>query len=777
DDSQDLVRKKLAAELNPNRDADQAVFHIFERLFTLSNDKAPPITSESWKLKLKQALIKMIETRSKSALTVICIEDLHWADPSTVDLFRNLLNEAALPALFLISCRPGQLAFDHRQITNPYYHVQSIQLKDLSPEKCAAMAKSLLQSEQVPAKLLAFISDQLGGNPFFLEEVVNALVDTGALTQSGTTWELSGSIGETAFSSSITALIAARLDRLGGAAKRIVQEASVIGRRFSPSILKQVAADPESVDHSLATLESLGLIMRGDDPGGDYFLFKHAIVKDVAYNSLLKKDRRNLHEKIAQVLESQNIDRIDAFCETLAYHFSNGYSIHQAVDYLKKSGRKGMKKSAYIESHDFYEKAYHLMLDGDRIAADSSLCLVELVLEWFFVFDMRGRYKDALILLRRHESAARNHVPLHLKGMYLTCLGWAYQRREHLGPSRDCLLEALANGERIHHHKVVAYACACLIWTCTAQGRLDEALAFTAKAEEASRMLESEDPSWSFVMDQDLVRFVFTGTAIAHWFRGDCRQCRLLGDRLLDYGEKAGDVNSISEGHLSHGMGCFAAGDYHGAVEKCILALESSASTIFAVNALFIKAYAHLSLDEVDQAEKHLLEILSFCKTSGCEYIATSADALSGVVAVAKGNVAVGVKALDRHARRALANGKPYHAQTIHYMLGCIFMQISMREGNLSLSMVLKNLPFFMAWLPRAAKQAEHHFITAIRITGRTNALGIKGQASLDLGRLYQAKKRKHLASPLIKESIALFEQLGADGHLKRAQAALNALV
>ena len=214
DDSQDMVRKKLAAELKSNIDADPAIFQIIEPLFTLSNDKAPPITPESWKLKLKQVLVKMIERQSQTGLTVICIEDLHSADPSTVDLFRNLLNEAELPALFLISYRPGQLAFNHRQITNPYYQVQPILLKDLSPDKSEALVKSLLQSEHVPPLLSAFISDQLGGNPFFLEETINSLVDTGTLKKKGVDWEVAGSIGETVFSSSISSMIAARLDRL-----------------------------------------------------------------------------------------------------------------------------------------------------------------------------------------------------------------------------------------------------------------------------------------------------------------------------------------------------------------------------------------------------------------------------------------------------------------------------------------------------------------------------------------------------------------------------------
>jgi tetratricopeptide (TPR) repeat protein len=277
-------------------------------------------------------------------------------------------------------------------------------------------------------------------------------------------------------------------------------------------------------------------------------------------------------------------------------------------------------------------------------------------------------------------------------------------------------------------------------------------------------------------MDQDLVRFVLTGTAIAHWFKGNGPQCHKLGDRLLAYGENAGDVNSISEGHLAHGMGCFAAGDYRDAIEKCIIAIDSSADPLYAFNARFLMAYAHLSLGEVNPAEKNLHEIITFCKASGYEYIGTSADALSSVVAVAKGNIGLGVKAISRHARQYMADGKYYHAQTFHYLLGSIYLRIALREGELNLAVVVKNLPFFAVHLPRAAKHAEHHFKAAIRIAGQINAIGIRGQASLDLGRLYQAKKRGDLALPLIQESIALFEQLGADGHLKRAQAALNAV-
>ena len=147
---------------------------------------------------------------------------------------------------------------------------------------------------------------------------------------------------------------------------------------------------------------------------------------------------------------------------------------------------------------------------------------------------------------------------------------------------------------------------------------------------------------------------------------------------------------------------------------------------------------------------------------------------MSSVVAAAKGDFGIGVKAINRYVRQYLTHGKYYHAQTLHYLLGSIYMRIALREGNFGLLMAIKNLPFFVVHLPLAAKHAEYHFKAAIRIAEQINAMGIKGQASLELGRLYQVNKRNDLAAPLIKESLALFEQLGAGGHLKRAQAALK---
>ncbi len=119
EDSQAVVRQKRVDELKPICGEVQGIFPIIERLFMLSDASAPNISPESWKIKLKQTLVRMIDIQSCNGQTIICFEDLHWADPSMVDLLRTLLNEVNLPVFFLISYRPGHLVFNPGQITNP----------------------------------------------------------------------------------------------------------------------------------------------------------------------------------------------------------------------------------------------------------------------------------------------------------------------------------------------------------------------------------------------------------------------------------------------------------------------------------------------------------------------------------------------------------------------------------------------------------------------------------------------------------------------------------
>ena len=160
-------------------------------------------------------------------------------------------------------------------------------------------------------------------------------------------------ITETDISSTINGVISGRLDRLDKETKRVLQEASVIGRAFFYEILKRITALKHEIDGFLKGLEQLDIIRtRSLQPDLEY-MFKHNLTQEVVYNSLLKKERQAAHERIALVMEQMFPDRLPEFCETLAFHFTQGKSLHKAVEYLMKSGEKSLKRYAVEESHQY----------------------------------------------------------------------------------------------------------------------------------------------------------------------------------------------------------------------------------------------------------------------------------------------------------------------------------------------------------------------------------------------------------------------------------------
>jgi predicted ATPase len=238
---------------------------------------------------------------------------------------------------------------------------REIRLNDLSPSESLQMVRSLLHTETIPHDLQRFFQDRVQGNPFYLEEVVNGLVDSGALVRDGDAWKLTKEMDVPEVSSTIYGVIGARLDRLEKEAKHVLQEASVIGRSFLFEILKRTTTLIEHCERAVSGLERLDFIrVRTMDPELEY-IFKHALTQEVVYNGLLKKERREIHARVARVIEEVFATRLPEFYEILAYHYSHGESPAKAVEYLMKSGEKSLARYAVNEADQYYEQAYRIV--------------------------------------------------------------------------------------------------------------------------------------------------------------------------------------------------------------------------------------------------------------------------------------------------------------------------------------------------------------------------------------------------------------------------------
>ena len=295
-------------------------------LYSLNYPEIKDVSPEFWRSRLQESIQGIFAALAKKSPTVFFFEDLHWADPSFVDLFRRTALEIRQPAIVLCVYRPPFNLFTSHQLTGLEKVYREIRLQDLSLSEAQDMLASLLKTESIPSDLKRLIQIKTEGNPFYLEELVNSLIESEVLVREKGVWKITRALNEAEISSSIHSLISGRLDRLEKETKRILQEASVIGRAFLFEILMKITELKDRIEGGLNTLERLDLIRtRSLQPDLEY-MFKHPLTQEVVYNGLLKKERQRIHEQIGVVMEQLFENRLPEFYETLAFHFKRGQS-------------------------------------------------------------------------------------------------------------------------------------------------------------------------------------------------------------------------------------------------------------------------------------------------------------------------------------------------------------------------------------------------------------------------------------------------------------------
>lgn len=729
-------------------------------LYSLSYPEIDQVSPESWKARLHEAIKLILANLCQRGPTVVCLEDLHWADPSSVELLRNILSDFRHPVLFLCIYRPMFGLFTDNQVSN-MKPCQEISLQDLSPTDSQSMLESLLKTRAVPGELKKFIQDKAEGNPFYLEEVINSLIETATLIDEGGQWTLTRPMSEANVPSTVQGVVTARLDRLEKEMKRLLQEASVIGRAFLYEILKRVTEIEERIDARLIGLEKLDLIRtRTSQPDLEY-IFKHALTQEVVYNGLLKKDRRKIHEKIGQVTEVLFQDRLPEFYEALAYHFKQGRSVLKAVDYLMKAGQKSLNRYALDESHLYYSEAYELIINKPDHSNHDKLLLMDLLLNWAVVYHYRGAFKELENLLKGHEELAISLNDAHKLGMFYVRLGGAMEYRDKLKEAYQYLRKALQLGEQSGDQKVIGYACAYLAFTCADRGLLDEAVAFGRRVQEMD----------IYMSDPELHRLSNIALGMAYFARGEARKAKDLGKAFIDYGQRRSNVACVAHGYLVLVWGLIAAGDFHAAVECGNKAISEIAfEPLSYVSTKVMLGYAHVANGQYREAEDVCQEIMKFNERYGYEKIGTVAHGFHSIVLISKGDIRKGIKMIEALMQTCLENDSQYRYVQCHYQLGQVYMKMVRGGGKTNWLIMLKNFWYLIRTIPFAARRAESHLNKAAEVARAIGAKGVLGQAYLDLGKLRKRLGKPDEAKKFITDAISLFETCGADSFLRQAR-------
>ena len=293
------------------------------------------------------AIKRILLRESLNQPLMVTFEDLHWIDEETQG-FLNLLADSIGTAkiLLLVNYRPE---YSHQWGSKTYY--TQLRLDPLGKESADEMLSALLGDGPDVAALKRVIIERTEGNPFFMEETVQVLLDEGALERDATTVRLTRQLGDLKIPPTVQGILAARIDRLPPDAKELLQTLAVIGREFPLSLIRAVV--PKSDDELTRMLDDLQLgefLYEQPAVGDAEYTFKHALTQEVAYNSVLIERRKHLHERIGAALETLYASSLDDHLAELAHHYGRGNNPGKAVDYLGRAAAQAVSRSAFNEA-------------------------------------------------------------------------------------------------------------------------------------------------------------------------------------------------------------------------------------------------------------------------------------------------------------------------------------------------------------------------------------------------------------------------------------------
>ena len=358
-DSDEEIRKKVRDSLNEFGVYEEALFSYFLELLSVQDSgiKQIAISPAGKKAQIIESLKKIFLKIAEKNPLILVIEDLHWIDASSEDVLKELLSSIPMTKILLI--------FTFRTEYSPpwsgkSYHNQ-LSIYRLSNRESLSMISHLLDMDHLPLNFEETVVEKTEGIPFYIEEFIKSLEELNIKDNN----ELAG-VGKADYSamipSTIQDVIMSRVDRLPDGAKGILQSGAVIEREFSYELLKQVMgiSQQELLNNINPLKESELLYERGVFPEVIY-IFKHALTREVIYDSILKQKKRELHEKVGYAMENLYKERITEYSGVLSDHFEKSENYEKCIEYFKLAGREAQKKNAFLDAIYYVKKSAYFL--------------------------------------------------------------------------------------------------------------------------------------------------------------------------------------------------------------------------------------------------------------------------------------------------------------------------------------------------------------------------------------------------------------------------------
>jgi class 3 adenylate cyclase/tetratricopeptide (TPR) repeat protein len=391
-----------------------------------------------------KALIHQALAYSPKQPVLFLVEDVHWMDPTSLELVNRTIEAIkSVPFLALLTFRPDFFA---PWLHQP--HVTLLRLEKLGQAEVGAMITDLTAGKGLPAEVADIILSKTDGVPLFVEELTKAILETGMLEDAGDRYVLHGEFVIPSIPVTLHDSLLARLDRLAPI-KEVAQIGAAIGREFSYRLLAAIApVAPSSLDSALAQLMAADLIHSRGQPPDSSYVFKHALVQDAAYGSLLRSKRQALHSNIADALKAQFPDVVETQPELMAHHLEQAGLPGPAIEYLRLAGQRAIERSANAEAIGHLKRAIELLESTADDASRQSALRLELLLAQAMIAGRGYAAPETQKAFLRARGLVDEWTKPELKFAALYGLWASYYVGGEVSKQRPAALEFLGEAER-----------------------------------------------------------------------------------------------------------------------------------------------------------------------------------------------------------------------------------------------------------------------------------------------------------------------------------------
>jgi class 3 adenylate cyclase/tetratricopeptide (TPR) repeat protein len=649
EDQEDLINKKLAEKFFNFDERLKSTLAPFQEILSVKVDDDTYLQLEPAVKKIRtfEAIRDLLVCESENKPLVFVVEDLHWIDSISEEFLNYLIDWlAGTHILLVLLYRPE---YTHQWGSKSFY--SKIGVDQLTTKNSAQLVQNILEGGEVVPELKELILNRAGGNPLFVEELTHSLMENGSIQRKDHQYVLTTKASEIKVPDTIQGIIAARMDRIEENLKRIMQVASVIGREFAYRILQTIMGMREELKSSLINLQGLELIYEKSLFPELEYIFKHALTQEVAYNSLLQKRRKEIHEKIGGAIEELYPERIEEYYELLAHHYTRSDNTEKALEYLCLANQKAAKVTAMEEALTYFDE-------------ENQERRISLLVNQWLVFFLLLKSPEYLELLTRYEPIAVGLSNPELLGLFYfgmvpseywlgnfdtaiqkatkavelcqaagnfegagfayMVMQWSYLYKGDYYKAIALKEDTLLMTEKQFNLRVYMYAIAAVSYAYTWLGRWDEAV---REGQEAMRIAEEYSVN-------SAISFAALGLSFAYTAKGDLARGKEYAELSVNKGPTPTD-KQWSLGGLAESL--IRAGELKRGIEiqsDLLPKIRAVRSCIGEVESLLCLGEGYYLTGEYNKAKQMLKECLNLSDRCGIKCYVAGARRLLGEISL-----------------------------------------------------------------------------------------------------------------------------------------------